>query len=186
MLRRLAVLVCVTTASFGALGSGSAGATITLPPGNGSAVCAVSGNVKVVRSLLNPTVSRLRITGSLSGCSFNGNPIPWTGGTTRTVAVGDPTKWCTALTQGGTIARSVTKVVVLGTVVLQVSVNLTLSPATPSGPGSALELDGTISTSAVTVRVHALVQTDRPVADLCSGATGFGFAGSVSGSWTRA
>jgi hypothetical protein len=185
MLRKIAAALTISVASFGLLGTGSAGA-LSLPPGNGSIACSVAGTVKVARSVVHPTVSHLTISGAVSNCTYNGVAIPFAGGATRTVAVGDPAKWCAVLSQGGTIARSVTRVVAFGHVVGVVSATGTLSPAVPSGSGSAISIDGSFVAKTVTVNGHVSVQTDRPVADLCAGATSLSFTGTVSADWTRA
>jgi hypothetical protein len=100
---------------------------------NGSIAGSVQGSVKVARSMANPTVSQLRISGAVSNCTYNGIAVPFAGGASRTVAVGNPAKWCDVLNQGGTITRSVTRVVAFGHVIGVVSGTGTLSPATPSG-----------------------------------------------------
>jgi hypothetical protein len=185
-LRRISVVLVVALASFGIGGSTPAGA-LTLPPGNGEIACDVAGSVKIVRSVLRPDVARLRIAGRVSNCTYNGTPIPFAGGVSRTVAVSDPATICAVLTNGGTLARSVTRVVAFGSVVGSVSLWVTVSPAVPSGSGSAIDIDGTATVNGITIEVHASVQTDRPVTDLCNGtATYVLYTGGVTASWTRA
>lgn len=176
-----ASVVCIAT--LGLYGTESASA-LRLPPGNGAIACDVNGGVTVARSIRVGT-ARVKISGAVSNCTYNGTPIPFAGGTSRTVVVGNPTQICNALNQGGTIGKSVTKVVAFGHVVGTLNLSVTLSPAAPSGPGSAIELDGSFVANKITVQGHASVQTDRPVADLCNGAKSLTYTGSVQASWTR-
>lgn len=185
MLRKLAAALTISVASLGVLGTAPAGA-ITLPPGNGSIACSVAGTVKVVRTLAHPTVVHIRVVGAVSNCTYNGVAIPFAGGTSRSVSVGDPTTLCAKLNEGGTLTKSVTRVVAFGRVVGVVSGTGTLSPATPSGAGSAISIDGTFVARTVTVTASVSVLTDRPVADLCNGAKSLNFTGTVSASWVRA
>lgn len=185
MLRKLATVLTIGVASFGLFGTTPAGA-LKLPTGNGSIACSVQGSVNVARSMGSPTVSQLRISGAVSNCTYNGVAVPFAGGATRTVAIGNPAKWCSVLNQGGTITRSVTRVVAFGHVIGVVSGTGTLSPATPSGSGSALSIDGSIAGRNITVAVHLSIQTDRPVADLCAGAKSLQYSGTASATWTRA
>ena len=185
MWRKISVLAVLTAVAFGLTGTGSAQA-LTLPPGDGNVACSATGSVTIVRPRANPTTSKLKIAGNVGGCSYNGTPIPFAGGKTSTIAVGDPARWCQALVHGGTLAKTNVKIVVNRQVVAQVAISVTLAPVVPSGNGSALDLDGTVNTSVATIGVHLALQTDRPITDLCTGAaTKVLFSGGVSADWTR-
>ena len=183
MLRKLGVLTIAAMSTLGFVGTGTAGAAVQLPAGNGTASCSLSGSVKVAKA---GTTGRVQVTGSLSGCTYNGVSVPFVAGTSRSIAPRNAARTCAAISGGGTVMKSVTKLVAVGNTLLNVTVNLTFSPVTPSGPGSALSLDGTVTAAGASVTVHADLQSDRPLGDLCHGARILGFSGTASASWTRA
>lgn len=179
MLRRLAKIGAVTVLSavtFGVIGAGSAEA-ITIPNGPGTISCDASGSAKVTPS--TPSKSRLGVNASLGNCDYNGTAIPFTGGISRTVGVGQPSKWCTALASGSAAAQTTVKITLGRTVLAQLPIKVTLS-----GSGTDLDATGTWTKAGVTVTLTIDLQADRPIADLCTGST-VNFSGDLSVAWTR-
>jgi hypothetical protein len=183
MLRKLGVLTIAAMSTLGLIGTGTAHAAVRLPAGDGAASCALSGTVKVAKA---GTTGRVQVSGSLSGCTYNGVSIPFVAGTSRSIAPRNAARTCAAIAAGGTVMKTVTKLAYVHNTLLNVTLNLAFSPVTPSGAGSALSLDGTVTAAGASVTVHAALQSDRPLGDLCNGARSLGFSGTASATWTRA
>jgi hypothetical protein len=184
MLGKLAVVLSI---SIGCLGfaAGSASATAVVPPKAGSISCAVNGSVTVGYPTLQPTIANVVVFGKISNCTYNGIKVPFVGGGTYTIAHVDRTKVCSVLTNGGSFGKDITKVTAFGTTVTLATIKVTLSPAVPSGSGSAINLDGSLTTLSLTVSVHASIVSDQPVGALCGGATNtLNYSGNLSLSWT--
>jgi hypothetical protein len=184
MLGKLAVVVSISIGCLGFAG-GSASATTVAPPKPGSISCAVNGSIKVVYPILQPTIANVVISGNVSNCTYNGIPVAFIGGATRTVDRVDRTKVCSVLTNGGSFGKDITRLTAAGTTVTVATIKVTLSPAVPSGSGSEIDLDGSLTTVSLTVSVHASIVTDQPVSALCGGTTNtLNYTGHISLSWT--
>ena len=185
MVRKLLAASVVTASVFGMIGASSAGA-VTLPTGNGAVSCGTSGTIKVVRSTTNLNVARLVVAGTVSGCFYNGQALPFVGGATRSIVVGTPARVCAMLADGTTTAgRTAVTVKVLGIVLSSAAAKVTVTIA-PSGSGSSVDSTGSVTLrNGTTITAAVGLQTDRPLADLCNGATAVLYQGTASLAWSR-
>jgi hypothetical protein len=182
--RKLLVLTVAAVGLLGLVEVAPAGA-LTLPPGDGVVSCAIAGKVRVARPVLQPTVAKLIVAGKIAACSYNGNAIPFeVTGFARTVAVSNPAAVCAALADGSASAKTTVTVKVNGIkyASLVVAVELAVSP---SPPGSLVEASGSGTVNGVALSGNVIAQTNRPLVDLCNGATAVTFVGTASLSWDR-
>ncbi len=183
MLRKLlgtgAVAIAVTTL----IGVPSANA-VTLPPGDGAVSCGITGTVRVVRPVTNPSIAKVVAAGKIAGCTYNGTAIPFVTGVTRTVAVSNPAAVCAALADGTAAARTTITVKVNGSVYGSAAVNVAVD-VSPSSPGSLIEASGTTTVQGIGITGAITAQTNRPAHDLCTGASVVTFLGTASLAWDR-
>lgn len=184
MVRKLLVSSAVALAALALAGVPNAGA-LTLPPGDGAVSCGIAGTVRVARPLATPDTWKVVVSGTIGGCTYNGLPIPFSvTGTSRTVSVGNPTAVCAALADGSAAARTTVTVKVNGTLYASATVNVDLD-VSPSAPGSLVTVGGAGTIKGVAVDAGVTAQTDRPLADLCHGATKVSYLGTAHASWDR-
>jgi hypothetical protein len=184
MFRKLLASTLAAVGLMSVVGVQNASA-LTLPAGDGIVSCAIAGKVRVARPLSNPTVARIIAAGKISACSYNGNPIPFAvSGSTRSVAVNNPAAVCAALADGSASAKTTVTIKVNGVKYASLTVNVEVSVA-PSAPGSLVEASGTSTVNGVLLSGSVVAQTNRPVGDLCNGATSVSFVGTASLSWDR-
>jgi hypothetical protein len=183
VLRKLLALTVVAGGLLGLVGVSPASA-LALPPGDGTVSCAIAGKVRVARPVSQPTVAKIVVAGKIAACSYNGTPIPFVSGATRSIAVSNPAAVCEALADGSASAKTTVTVKVNGIRYASVTVNVELA-VSPSSPGSLVAASGTATVNGVALSGNVVAQTDRPVFDLCNGATSLAFVGTASLSWDR-
>ena len=183
MIRKLLATTVITGALFGLVGMSSANA-VTIPPGDGQVSCGVAGKVRVVRPVLQPTVAKVIVSATISGCTYNGIAVPFVAGTSRSVILSNPAAVCAALESGSAAARTSFTIEAGGTTYATVAVNAAVS-VTPSPPGSLIDATGSTTINGVAINAHVAAQTDRPLHDLCTGATQVLFLGTGSLAWDR-
>jgi hypothetical protein len=141
--------------------------------------------VRVARPLATPDSWKIVTRGSISGCTYNGVSIPFSvSGASRTVAIDHPAAVCAALADGSATARTAVTIKVNGVAYARATVGVDLTVA-PSAPGSLVTIGGTGTYNGVTVTAGVSAQTDRPLADLCAGATRIGYVGTARLGWQR-
>lgn len=184
MVRKLLVSSAVALATLALSGVPNAGA-VTLPAGDGTVSCGIAGTVKVARPLATPDSWKVVVSGKIGGCTYNGLPIPFSvTGATRTVAVNNPTAVCAALADGTVSARTAVTIKVNSTLYASATVNVNLDVA-PSAPGSLVSVGGSGTIKGIGVDAGVTAQTDRPLVDLCHGATKVLYLGTAHLSWDR-
>lgn len=184
MLRKFAVASVVAISLVAGVGPSSAGA-ITLPAGDGSVQCGIGGTVKVLRPTRTPDVVKVVAVGRIAGCTYNGNAIPFAvSGATRTIAVSSPAAVCAALADGVASAKTSIVVKVNGTRYASVAIKVAVD-VVPSPPGSLVTIDGTATVNGIALTGNVTAQSDRPLVDLCNGATSVSFLGTASLGWDR-
>lgn len=183
MLRKLLTVSVLSLALAGLIGVPSAGA-VTLPPGDGSVSCGIVGTVRVARPLATPDTWKVVVAGKIAGCTYNGTAIPFVYGTTRSVSVGNPAAVCAALADGSASARTSITVKVNGTTYTSAVVTVAVD-VSPSPPGSLIEASGFTTVAGIGLSASVAAQTDRPLVDLCNGATKVAFLGTGSLTWDR-
>lgn len=157
---------------------------VTLPAGDGQVNCGIGGTVRVVRPIATPSIAKVVVAGKIAGCTYNGNAIPFVTGATRSVVVSNPAAVCAALADGTAYAKTTITVKVNGTLYTTAVVKVEVS-VSPSSPGSLVEASGTTTINSVGLTAQVAAQTNRPVGDLCTGASVVNFLGTASLAWDR-
>ena len=184
MFRKLLTLTVVAVALLGLIQVAPAGA-LTLPAGDGVVSCAIAGKVRVARPVLRPDVAKVIVAGNIAGCSYNGIAIPFqVTGLARTVAVSNPAAVCAALADGSASAKTTITIKVNGIKYASLTVAVELA-VSPSPPGSLVEASGSGTVNGIALSGNVVAQTNRPLVDLCNGATTVTFVGTASLSWDR-
>jgi hypothetical protein len=147
--------------------------------------CAIAGKVRVARPVLRPDVAKIIVAGRIDACSYNGNAIPFeVTGSTRSIAISNPAAVCAALADGSASAKTTIVVKVNGIKYASLTVNVELD-VSPSPPGSLVQASGSATVNGIALSGNVVAQTNRPVGDLCNGATAIAFGGTASLSWDR-